>query len=97
MGCHAAGWQAHAPCMGAGAHTCTSRFVTQCRPRPPRSRIMLHQPSGGAQGQASDIAIAAQVRMELIVATLQRQDGAAGRAWLVPHCSGLVPRALWSS
>ena len=29
-------------------------------PPPPCSRVMLHQPSGGAQGQASDIAIAAK-------------------------------------
>ena len=27
---------------------------------PPCSRVMLHQPSGGAQGQASDIAIMAK-------------------------------------
>ena len=29
-------------------------------PALPCSRVMLHQPSGGAQGQASDIAIAAK-------------------------------------
>ena len=38
----------------------------------PHSRVMLHQPSGGAQGQASDIAIAAKeiLKMRELLNTL---------------------------
>ncbi|RHY27198.1 hypothetical protein DYB32_006969 [Aphanomyces invadans] len=36
-----------------------------CRAALPNSRIMVHQPSGGAQGMASDIAIQAEEILQL--------------------------------
>ena len=43
--------------LAGGAHGCRSAL--------PNSRIMLHQPSGGAQGMASDIEIQAKEILKL--------------------------------
>ena len=53
----------HTYCMGQ-ASSRGSLLLTAgapgCRAALPNARVMVHQPSGGAQGQASDIAIQAQ-------------------------------------
>jgi ATP-dependent Clp protease protease subunit len=40
----------------------------------PNSRIMIHQPSGGAQGQASDISIQAREILRLINTDMERDN-----------------------
>mmetsp|Transcript_33453 Transcript_33453/g.48440 ORF Transcript_33453/g.48440 Transcript_33453/m.48440 type:complete len:256 (-) Transcript_33453:1002-1769(-) len=53
----------HTICMGQAASMGSLLLAggeTGCRSALPNARIMLHQPSGGAQGMASDIAIQAQ-------------------------------------
>lgn len=60
--------QVHTICMGMAASF--GSFLLQAgatgkRFALPNSEIMIHQPSGGAQGQASDIAISAKRILEL--------------------------------
>lgn len=60
--------QVHTICMGMAASF--GSFLLQAGAKGkrfalPNSEIMIHQPSGGAQGQASDIAISAKRILEL--------------------------------
>ena len=55
--------EVHTICMGQAASMGSLLLAggaPGCRSALPNARIMLHQPSGGAQGMASDIAIQAQ-------------------------------------
>lgn len=57
------GPEVHTICMGQAASMGSLLLAggsAGCRSALPNARIMLHQPSGGAQGMASDISIQAQ-------------------------------------
>jgi ATP-dependent Clp protease protease subunit len=59
----------------------------------PNSRIMIHQPSGGAQGQASDIEIQAREIIktrEQLNRIYADRTGPAGRAHRCGHGAGLL-------